>query len=673
MAASAAAPDGSATPSSETGAGESLRSLLAGIAQAPEDVDGPAWLALIEPALVAADRAGLIARVAAERARQGRAEGRAEPCQARLARLRGWLRRGRLAGFVVPRADTHQGETVARCAERLRWLTGFSGSAGNAVVLAREAALFVDGRYTLQAEAEIDGGLFTIHHAIAEPMTGWIARHLPRRGRLGFDPWLHTPRQIEAITAACLQAGGRAVPIEPNPIDALWDDRPAAPIAPVVLHPERYAGTPAREKCHAIGLVLQRDRHDAAVLSAPDSIAWLLNIRGGDLACAPVVLSFAIVGGDGRVEWFVDPRKLSAPVAAGLDAAVTVAPPEALAAALDRLAAAGARVRIDPEGTPAWIVHRLKRGGARVVADGDPCALAKAIKNPIEQDGLRAAHRRDGAALCRFLAWLATAARSRPVTEIEAAEWLQAARAANPWYRGLSFPTISAAGPNAAIVHYKPEPATNRTLEPGSLYLVDSGAQYLDGTTDVTRTVAIGTPTAAMRRRFTLVLKGHIALATARFPRETSGSQIDAFARRALWHEGLDYDHGTGHGVGCYLNVHEGPQRISKLPNRTALQPGMVVSNEPGYYKPGAYGIRIENLVLVVPVPPPADAEQPLFGFETLTLAPIDRALIEPALLDPAETAWLDAYHHRVRAAIAPLVDADARAWLDAATAPIGG
>ena len=572
----------------------------------------------------------------------------------------------------MPRADAHQGETVASCAERLKWLTGFSGSAGSAVVLARAAAVFVDGRYTLQAAAEVDGDAFAICHATHEPMSTWITSNLPRRGRLGFDPWLHTPHQIEALEQACAQAGGRAVAVETNPIDALWSDRPPPPIAPVTLLDECHAGAAARDKRQSVADALRRDRHDAAVLSAPDSIAWLLNVRGGDIAFSPVVLSFAIIGQDGTVEWFLDRRKLTPALLAALGEGVVALPPDDFGAALDRLAAAGARVRIDADGTPHWVAHRLRRGGARLVAAGDPCAPLKAVKNAIEQDGMRAAHVRDGAAVCRFLAWLAATAPERPISEIEAAQRLQDFRAAGALYRGPSFPTISAAGPNAAIVHYQPSAATNRTLAAGELYLVDSGAQYRDGTTDVTRTLAIGTPAEEMCRRFTLVLKGHIALATVRFPKDTSGAQLDALARRPLWDHGLDYDHGTGHGVGCYLNVHEGPQRISKQPNRTPLQPGMIVSNEPGYYKAGAYGIRIENLVLVVPLATPADGEQPLFGFETLTLAPIDRTLIAPALLEAGEIAWLDAYHARVRATLAPALDAETRRWLEAATRPLG-
>lgn len=641
---------------------------MAGIAQAPESVDGPAWLRLIDPEVVAQegeDHLGAVLRTV--RAREPQAESPAD----RLSRLRRLLKEQRLAGFVIPRTDEHQGESVAPSAQRLQWLCGFSGSAGTAIVLTRRAALFVDGRYTLQAAGETDPELFAIHHTTHEPMSGWIAEHLPRRGRLGYDPWLHTPRQVEALEQACVRAGGRAVAVDRNPIDEMWKDRPPAPIAPVTLLAERYAGVSSRDKRGEVAEILRRDRQDAAILSAPDSIAWLLNVRGGDIGFSPVVLSFAIIGRDGTVEWFVDPRKLTPAVAQGLGDGVTLAPPAALASALDRLAAVAASVRIDADGTPQWVAARLRRGGARIVAADDPCAALKAVKNAVECQGLRAAHGRDGAALCRFLAWLAVTASNRPVSELEAADRLERLRAANPLYRGLSFPTISAAGPHGAVVHYRPSPATNRTLEEGSVYLVDSGAQYLDGTTDVTRTVAIGAPSEEMRHRFTLVLKGHIDLATMCFPKDTSGSQLDAFARRALWAAGLDYDHGTGHGVGCYLNVHEGPQRISKLPNRIALRPGMVVSNEPGYYKTGAYGIRIENLVLVIPVAAPAVAEHMLFGFETLTLAPIDRTLIAPALLDPGEIAWLDAYHARVRATIGPEVDADTRAWLDAVTRPL--
>jgi Xaa-Pro aminopeptidase len=595
------------------------------------------------------------------------------PDPARVAALRAELGRRGLAGFVVPRADEHQGEYVPARAQRLRWLTGFSGSAGLAVILAGRAALFVDGRYTLQARAEVDRQAFEIHHLVDEPPGGWIADALPAGARFGFDPWLHTPDDVQRLRAACEKAGAALVPCaDGNPVDAVWDDRPGPPLGPVEPFPEALAGRSSAEKRREAAAALAADRTAAAVLTAPDSIAWLLNVRGSDLAYTPVALAFAILHADGRVGLFVDPRKVGEAARAHLGDGVAVAPPAAFAAALDGLGAAKAAVRVDFAGAPAWVVERLTAAGAKAMRGDDPCALPKARKNEAELAGIRAAHRRDGAALVRFLAWLAEAAPRGDVTETSAAARLEDFRRRGERFRGLSFPTISAAGANGAIVHYRVTPATDRRLEPGTLYLVDSGAQYLDGTTDVTRTVAIGAPSPEMRDRFTRVLKGHIALATARFPKGTCGPQLDTLARVALWQAGLDYDHGTGHGVGHCLGVHEGPQRISKLPNRVPLEPGMVVSDEPGYYKAGAYGIRIENLVAVTVLPPPAGAEREFYGFETLTLAPIDLALVEPALLAAGEAAWLDAYHARVRREVGPLLDGAAAAWLETATRPVG-
>lgn len=585
--------------------------------------------------------------------------------------MRQWLRANRLAGLIVPHADEHQSEFIPACAERLRWLTGFSGSAGTAVILAERAALFVDGRYTVQAAAEVDPGVFEIHHSITQPLGHWLAAHLAPRGRLGYDPWLHTDRQVATIAEACTRAGGRAVAVTANPVDTLWTDRPPAPIAAIDVLGDAETGQSALDKRTHIAATLRHAGEDAAILNAPDSIAWLLNIRGGDVSYTPVALAFAILDAEGAVQLFVDPCKLTAAVERHLGQGVTVDRPEALAAALDRLGASGKTVRIDPDGTPFWIVRRLRQAGARLSASADPCALPKAIKNTVEQAGIRSAHVRDGAALTRFLAWLDGTTAAGGLDEVTAAERLAAFRAADSRYRGPSFPTISAAGPHGAIVHYRPTAASNRRLEAGTLYLVDSGGQYRDGTTDVTRTVAIGTPSADMRRHFSLVLKGHIALATVRFPKGTTGAQLDVLARHALWQHGLDYDHGTGHGVGCYLSVHEGPQRISKLPNTVALAAGMVVSNEPGYYRQDSYGIRIENLVLVQPVPAPAGAELDLLGFETLTLAPIDRALIDPSLLSAAELAWLDGYHARVAKVLTPLLDTATADWLRAATRPL--
>ena len=589
--------------------------------------------------------------------------------ESRLAALRAELAKRDLDGFVVPLSDEHQGEYIARRSQRLAWLTGFTGSAGIAIVLAEQAALFVDGRYTLQAAAQVDGSLYEHRHITDEPPDAWLREHLEEGATLGYDPRLHGARERDRMAAPCRDIGARLVPCEDNPIDALWADQPPAPLGPIAPHPARFAGAEAGEKRGIVAGRLAEKGAAAAVLSAPDSIAWLLNVRGADVANSPLPHSFAIVHGGGDVDWFVDRRKLLPEVPAHLGNAVHVRAPETMASVLDALAGAGKAVLIDEAATPVWMVDRLTEGGAEVIRGTDPCALPKACKNAVELDGIRAAHRRDGAALTRFLAWLA-AAPPGSITELDAVARLAAIRAGGEHYRGPSFDTISGAGPNGAIVHYRVTAESSRTLEPGTLYLVDSGGQYLDGTTDVTRTVAIGRPEPEHRDRLTRVLRGHIALATARFPRGTTGAQLDTLARQFLWQAGLDYDHGTGHGVGHYLNVHEGPQRISRMASGAALAPGMVVSNEPGYYKTGAYGIRIENLVAVQEAD---DANGAFLGFETLTLAPIDRALIDPTMLTADERAWLDAYHARVSEILAPLLadDADALAWLRAATAPL--
>jgi Xaa-Pro aminopeptidase len=596
----------------------------------------------------------------------------ANPAQDRLARLRAELRRAGVDGFLVPRADAHQGEYVPASAQRLAWLTGFTGSAGLAVVLMERAALFTDGRYTLQAQDQVDAKLYALRHVSEQPATTWLADNLPKGAALGYDPWLHTPPELERYRAAVERAGGTLRALAANPIDAIWSDRPAPPLAPAVPHELRFAGKDAAEKRREVAAALAKDAIDAAVLTAPDSIAWLLNIRGGDVPHTPLALSFAVLHGDGHVELFIDRRKLVPGTMAHLGNEVTVAEPDALGPALDRLGAAKKRVLADPAIVADWVFGRLAAAGATVQRAADPCQLPKACKNETELAGARAAHKRDGAALTRFLAWLAATAAGGALSEIAASDELEKFRRGGEHFRDLSFPTISGAGANGAIVHYHATPRTERRLEPGTLYLVDSGAQYLDGTTDVTRTVAIGTPEPEMRDRFTRVLKGHIALALCHFPKGTSGSQLDALARRALWEAGLDYDHGTGHGVGSYLGVHEGPQRISKLPSAQALMPGMIVSNEPGYYKTAAYGIRIENLVVVRKLAN-GGGEREMLGFETLTLAPIDRACVEPSLLDAREIAWLDAYHARVRDELTPLVDRATAAWLAAATRPLAG
>jgi Xaa-Pro aminopeptidase len=651
---------------------EGVGALIRGVLAAPAAV-GTSWHALVADPMTP-DLAGRLEALRAAMAADYRDGLAAEDFNRlsrpeRIGRLRRELATRGLDGFIVPRADEHQGEYVPPRGQRLAWLTGFTGSAGLAIVLGDRAAVFVDGRYTLQAAAQVDTGLFEIRHLIEEPPAQWIGTALKAGMVLAYDPWLHTPHEVERFRAAAEKAGATLRAVSDNPLDRVWPGRPAAPIAPVVPHPERFAGESAQSKRTRLGRALQEEGAAAVVLTMPESIAWLLNIRGGDVPHTPLPLSFAILRQDGTVTLFIDRRKLVPGLERHLGNAVAVAPPERLGPALDELAAESGLVQVDPASAASWVVDRLEAAGAKIHRAADPCLLPKACKNPIELDGTRAAHRRDGAALTRLLAWLACEALKGRLSEIAASDRLEAFRRENEHFRDLSFPTISGAGSNGAIVHYRATAETEKRLAPGTLYLLDSGAQYLDGTTDVTRTIAIGEPSAEMRDRFTRVLKGHIALALARFPKGTTGTQLDAFARRALWQKGLDYDHGTGHGVGSYLGVHEGPQRISKAANAQMLLPGMIVSNEPGYYKTGAYGIRIENLVLVQPSDAPAERE--MLCFETLTLAPIDRNLIEPLLLDDEEMAWLDAYHARVREALTPLVSAETASWLVAATQPI--
>ncbi|WP_448202586.1 M24 family metallopeptidase [Azospirillum sp. sgz302134] len=644
-----------------------IRDLVRGVLAAPEGVDPDAWLVLVGENLPEE----LATRLRALKAEMASVPAAANTdSAARLAALRGMLKRRELDGFIVPRGDEHQGEYVPPRAQRLAWLTGFTGSAGQAVVGQERAAIFVDGRYTLQVQAEVPSALYEYRHFVEDPLVDWAADALPKGGRVGYDPWLHTAGWVEKTRQQFERAGLALVPCSDNPLDAVWPDQPPPPLAPVTVQDVAFAGASAADKRARIAGDLAKAGAGAVVLTQPDSIAWLLNLRGADVPCTPLPLSFAILKEDGAVELFIDRRKLAPGVEAHLGNEVAVRGPEELGAALDALGQGGRKVMADPASTSAWIFDRLHRAGATVVREADPCALPKACKNEAELNGARAAHQRDGASLVRFLHWLSQEAPKGTVTEVAAAERLYAFRRGNERFRGLSFETISGAGPNGAIVHYRVSEATDRRLEPGSLFLLDSGAQYQDGTTDVTRTIAIGTPTPEMKERYTLVLKGHIAVSTARFPRGTTGSQLDALARLPLWMAGLDYDHGTGHGVGSYLSVHEGPQRISKVGNSVALQPGMILSNEPGYYKTGAYGIRIENLVVVQPLDMPM-AERPMLGFEVLTLAPIDRNLIEPTLLTPEEITWLNAYHDRVRESLTPLLEPEVAGWLLQATSPI--
>jgi Xaa-Pro aminopeptidase len=587
---------------------------------------------------------------------------------ARVAALRAELERRGLDGFVVPRADRQQNEYVPASEERLAWLTGFTGSAGLAIVLRDSAVLFVDGRYTVQADAQIDKTIFSIEHFTDSPPEQWLEQNLKSGGKLGYDPWLHTTENAEKLKKACAAAGAALLAVADNPIDALWRDRPAPPAGKVVLRDIKLAGESAPDKLKRVRAELGKLRADALVVSDPQNVAWAFNIRGADVPHTPLVLAFAFVPREGRAALYVAGGKLDNKVRQTLEEFADLRPPDALAGDLAVLK--GKTVRLDQASAADALTRLVADNGGKPARGADPIALMKAVKNHAEIAGARAAHKRDGAALARFLAWLEREAPKGKLTEIDAVKALESFRRDSGLLKDISFPTIAGAGPNAAIVHYRVTEKSNRRIGMNELFLVDSGAQYEDGTTDVTRTVVVGAPTDEMRDRFTRVLKGHIAIATAIFPENTSGAQLDPLARTALWQAGIDFDHGTGHGVGSYLSVHEGPARISKL-GTVALRRGMILSNEPGYYKTAAFGIRTENLVLVIAAPEPAGAEKPLNAFETLTLAPIDLALIETRMLTAKERAWLDSYHARVREVLAALLDADTRGWLEEATRPL--
>ena len=589
----------------------------------------------------------------------------------RVAALRTELARRGLTGFIVPRSDRHQNEYVPASEQRLAWLTGFAGSAGVAIVLMERALLFVDGRYTLQAREQVDTSLFAIEHLVETPPDRWIEENLAIGDRLGYDPWLHTVEGAERLGKACATAGATLVAVEPDLIDAIWAGRPAPPVGAVTLHDVRFAGEAAEDKLARIRAEVAKLRADALVVSDPHAVAWAFNIRGADVAHTPLPLAFAIVPQAGRPSLYVDGRKLSNDVRNRLEALADVREPSDFVDALGALGRQKQTVRLDQATAADALARLVTSHGGKVTRAPCPIALMKAVKNEVEIAGARAAHLRDGAAVTRFLAWFDREAPRGKLSEIEAVAALESFRRDTGLLKDISFPTIAGAGPDGAIVHYRVTIKSNRVVAPGELFLIDSGGQYEDGTTDITRTIAVGEPTAEMRDRFTRVLKGHIAIARAIFPEGTTGAQLDSFARQFLWAQGLDFDHGTGHGVGSYLSVHEGPARISKL-GTTALKPSMILSNEPGYYKTGAYGIRIENLVLVVGAAAVPGAEKPLYAFETLTLAPIDRRLIVAEMLTPEEALWLDRYHARVFEALSPLLDADSRAWLTAATRPLG-
>ena len=587
-----------------------------------------------------------------------------------LPLIRAEMARQGLDAFLVPHEDEHQNEYLPAANERLAWSTGFTGSAGAAVILADRAAVFVDGRYTLQVREQVDPALFEVRDLVE----GGVPLYLETTARagqvIGYDPRLHSPDALAHLQGAVAKAGAELRAVEASPVDLAWGgERPAQPQAPVVPHPAGLSGEDGADKRARIGAAIAAAGADAAVVTAPSSLAWLFNVRGGDVIRSPLPLGQALVRSDGTARVFLDAAKGSPELREWLGNQVTLEPPSGLAPALGDLR--GQRVLLDPAQTSAWYVEALERAGATVVRAPDPTLLPRAVKNPVEIAGARNAHERDAAAFARFLHWMGTEAQASLPDEIEVTTRLEAFREATGALKDLSFDTIAGAGPNGAIVHYRPTRASNRRIAQGELFLVDSGAQYRDGTTDITRTIAFGGPSPEQRDRFTRVLRGHIALSSVRFPPGVSGMALDALARAPLWEAGLDYDHGTGHGVGSYLGVHEGPQRIARQSSAVALLPGMILSNEPGFYKTGAYGIRIENLVVVTPSEMVEGAERATLGFEVLTLAPIDRRLIAPERLSVTERAWVDAYHARVLAKVAPAVERDVAAWLGEVCAPL--
>ncbi|MBI1360783.1 MAG: M24 family metallopeptidase [Alphaproteobacteria bacterium] len=574
-----------------------------------------------------------------------------------------------LDGFYIPHEDEYQNEYLPACNERLSWATGFTGSAGAAFIFAKSAIIFVDGRYSLQVKTQVAPKLFEIGDLLDPGPFGWLAKQKLAGKTIGYDPRVVSPDALEKLADAARKANVKLVDVERNPVDVAWTDRPAEPVAEVVGHDLKFAGETSSSKRSRIGQALSEANIDAAVITSPASLAWLFNIRGGDVARTPLPLGRAVLFSDGQAELFLKPEKISGSLGAHLGNEVALRPVNELERRLAKLS--GKNVSVDPSSASSWFFETLGSSGAHVHRHGDPCMLPRAKKNAVEVEGARNAHRRDGAALSRFLRWFEAHGQTGEVSEIDAARKVEEYREATGELKDLSFNSISSAGPNGAINHYRPDVASNRKLERGTLFLLDSGGQYLDGTTDVTRTLAIGDVADEMKERFTRVLKGHIALARVRFPKGTTGSALDALARLSLWEAGLDYDHGTGHGVGSYLGVHEGPHRIAKAPNTAALEPGMIVSNEPGYYKADGYGIRIENLQVVTEPRAIAGGDREMLGFETLTLAPLDRRLILPGLLSEQEWMWIDRYHARVLGEVGPLMSEDDRAWLAQACAPL--
>jgi Xaa-Pro aminopeptidase len=586
---------------------------------------------------------------------------------AHVSRLRQALREAGFDGWIQPRADEFQGEYVPASAARLAWLTGFTGSAGVSIILKDKAAVFSDGRYSIQLKEQIDLNVFQPCHLVTNPADDWVSKNLAPGEILAYDPWLLTEAEVKRFDEAAAKAGGSVAAAKQNLVDKIWLDRPPPPATPILPHPLEFSGVDAVKKQEEVASKIAESGATAALLTQPDSIAWILNVRGSDVEHTPLPLSFAVLGSDASIQWFVNPDKLDEQTRnwVGKNAKI-----EHINSFADSLKKYNDKSILVSESAPAAALEILRSNGANVIVGKDPVALPKAIKNKVEISGARAAHKRDAKAVIRFLHWLSTEGQSGEVTEIEASDRLESFRRGLDLFKDLSFPTISGAGENGAIIHYRASEAKEFKLQRNSLYLCDSGAQFLDGTTDITRTIAIGLPSEDMRRTYTLVLKGHLALSAARFPKGTTGTQLDTLARAPLWEAGLDFDHGTGHGVGSYLSVHEGPHRVSKAVSNVALAPGMILSNEPGYYRAGSFGIRIENLLLVTEIDIPG-SEHESYGFETLTLAPYDRNLIDTSLLSQTELEAIDLYHARVRNELAEHLSDDEAGWLISATAPL--
>ncbi|GJL93808.1 MAG: Xaa-Pro aminopeptidase [Hyphococcus sp.] len=588
-----------------------------------------------------------------------------------LPLLRAELKKQNLDGFVVPHDDEYQNEYIPDYAERLMWASGFSGSAGSAIVLLDKAIIFTDGRYTLQVRQEVDSAHFAYADVPATSSHQWLSEHAKKGERIGYDPMLHTLSSVEHLQNAAKSAGFTLVAVTQNPIDVAWSDQPEKPTAPALSHEIKFAGKSSEDKRRDIAAAISKAGADAALITAPPSIAWLFNIRGGDVARTPLPLARAIINKDGKATLFIAPEKVGNALPEFLGDDVDIRAETDVTSALEKLGQTGASVAVDPALAPSKYAADLKQAGAKIVPLTDPCALPRATKNETEIEGARSAHIRDGVAVTRFLHWIDTEAQNGDVDEITAAKKLESFRRTSDQLRDISFDTISGAGSNGALCHYKVSTETNKTLDRNTLYLVDSGGQYPDGTTDITRTTPIGTATEEMRDRFTRVLKGHIALATLKFPAGTTGHQLDAFARKPLWDMGLDYDHGTGHGVGSFLGVHEGPQRIANTPNTQPLKPGMILSNEPGFYKAEEFGIRIENLIVVSQPQPVKGGERAMMSFETITLAPINLDLVVVDLLTEEERNWLNDYHAEVRTKLGDLIPAEIKDWFEDATRAI--